>query len=810
MFISLNWLKDFVKIPDSLAPEDLAKKFSLHTVEVESIVRQSEKFSKVIVGKILEIKKHPQADRLQLVKVDVGSEKLDIVCGAHNIKAGDLVPVALVGAVLPNGMEIKEAEIRGEKSSGMLCAEDELGLGRDHSGIFLLDGAKVGKNLGEHLGQSDIIFDVDNKSITNRPDLWGHFGMAREVAAFLGTKLKAVDYDLKKYTKPAKKVEIKKLKVEIKEEKLCPRYMAIAVNQIEVKDSPEWIKNRLIAVGMRPINNIVDLTNYVMLELGQPLHAFDASLVKEICVRQAKEKEEIETLDGEKRILAKDMLVIADGEKPLAVAGVMGGVNSEISAETNSIIIEAANFEPTQVRKTAHRLGLRTESSMRFEKSLDPNLCEKAMARILALAKEVCPKSEVASYLVDEKSFKAKENRLEIDLVWLEKIIGEKIEKRKIFNILSDLGFGVKELPEKLEVTIPTWRAMKDVSHQEDVAEEIVRIYGYDNLKAIMPAVTMDAPKNNKEIDLERRIKNILAQEAKLVEVYNYSFVSQDQLKKLKLENKNYIKLVNPIVSGQDLLRQELVPNILENIKLNQARYNEIGLFEIGNVFSDLPGEIKKDNKSEEKLPFQEKRLGVVIAGGNNEDCFRQLKGVLEYLLKSFNLEAEFEVKAEALPWAKADEAAELVVEAGGKYNLGFLAILSKSVASSFGIKKAVAIAEINLRELIELIRRSPEKKYQRTPKYPSAVRDLAFVVEDKILYNKIKEEIEKFSSLIKEVELFDVYQGEELGKDKKSLAFHLVYQSLEKTLTAEEVNEEQERLVKFLEKKFSAQIRNF
>ena len=815
MYISLNWLKDFIDIPKSVTPEDLGLKLSAHTVEIDSVKAEKEKFNKVVVGKILEIKKHPSADRLQLVKVDIGKEKLDIVCGATNIKTGDFVPVALVGAVLPaspvgglNGLEIKDAEIRGVKSHGMLCAEDELEMGEDHTGIMILSGGKVGKNLAEHLKLGDTVFEVDNKSITNRPDLWSHLGMAREISAFLNLKLKEPGQALNKLAKGKGKLE--KLKVEVKDSKLCPRYMAIAVSGIAIGASPKWMQERLSAVGMRPINNIVDITNYVMLELGQPLHAFDASLVKEIAVRRAAKGEIMETLDGQVRELDEEMLLITDGQKAIAIAGVMGGASSEISGETNAIIIEAANFEPVQIRKTSQKLGLRTESSMRFEKSLDPNLCELAIARAVELARQLCPKAKVMSELVDLKEFRLEQGPIEMDLEWLEKIIGEKIEEKRIIKILESLGFAVKKDKEKLEVTVPTWRATKDISIPEDLVEEIVRIYGYNNLKLQMPKVFMQAPLVNEERILERKIKHLLAGGAKLTETYNYSFVNGEQLKRLKMEIKDYVKLANPIISQHTLLRQSLVPNLLENVKTNQSRYSEFGLFEIGNIFMDLTGEEDKGGEKKEKLPFQEKKLGIVLAGEKKGEVLRKMKGIVEYLFDCFGLAVSFELLEDLPGWADPGAVAKIVLEGKNKTALGLVAGLDSQVAATLNIKKEVAVAEISFKELAGLILAKGAKKYEKIPKYPPVIRDLAFVVGSKTLYNDIKKEIASFSQLVKEVKLFDVYEGEGLGENNRNLAFHVIYQAPDRTLTAEEIAKEQEKLIKILEKKFSAQIRNF
>ena len=808
MYISLNWLKDFVEIPKSITPEELGLKLSTHTVEIDKVISQKEKFNKIVVGKILEIKKHPSADRLQLVKVDIGKEKLDIVCGATNIKPGNFVPVALVGAILPNGLEIKAAEIRGVKSNGMLCAEDELGMGEDHTGIMILSGAKAGQNLAEHFKLDDTIFEVDNKSITNRPDLWSHLGLAREISAFLNIKLKEPKLDLNKLAKGKGKLE--KIKVEVKDSKLCPRYMAIKVSGIAIGASPAWMQERLSAVGLRPISNIVDITNYVMLELGQPLHAFDASLVKEIGVRRAKKGETMETLDGQPRELDDEMLLITDGVKGVAIAGVMGGLSSEISQETKAIIIEAANFEPVQIRKTSQKLGLRTESSMRFEKSLDPNLCALAIARAVELVKKLCPKAEVASDLVDIKSFSLDQGPIELNLEWLEAIIGEKFEEKKIINILEGLGFTVKKEKGKLEVTVPTWRATKDISIPEDLVEEIVRIYGYNNLKLEMPKVVMEAPRVNKERILERKIKEILSQGARLTETYNYSFVGQEQLKKLKMEIKDYVKLANPIASQHTLLRQSLVPNLLENVKVNQSRYSEFGLFEIGNIFMDLTGEEDKGGEKKEKLPFQEKKLGIILAGEKKGETFKKVKGLVEYLFDYFGLTASFESLEDQPGWADKKAATKITAKGGDKNGLGLVAKLDSQIAATLNMKKEVAIAEISFKELAGPILNKGVKKYEKIPKYPPVIRDLAFVVGSKILYNDIKNEIENFSRLVKEVELFDVYEGEGLGENNRNLAFHIIYQAPDRTLTAEEIEKEQANLIKLLEKKFGAQIRNF
>ncbi len=829
MYLSLNWLKDFVNIPKSITAEELGLRLTMHTVEIDSVAKQADKFTNIVVGKILEIRQHPDADRLQVVKVQVGKDSarhdridrngaLEIVCGAPNIKVGQMVPLALVGAMLPNGLEIKEVEVRGVKSSGMLCAEDELGLGDDHSRIMILNEgrhsgispSKIGQNLGQYLGLKDVIFEVDNKSITHRPDLWSHCGIAREISAFLGAKFK--EYKLNE--KLFKGADDVKIDVKVEDFKLCPRYMAIVMDGIKVEPSPKWMQERLIAVGMRPINNIVDITNYVMLELGQPLHAFDRDLVDKIIVRRAKDNEIMETLDGEKRKLNKEILVIADSQKPIAIAGVMGGVNSEINNETDSIIIESANFDFISIRKTQQKLGLRTESSIRFEKALDPNLCEIAIARTVELVKKICPKAKMISNLMDERkinSAKAGQGPIKLDLDWLNQRIGQEIEKDKVIKILESLGFGVEKnikdtIGHSVSVTIPTWRATRDISIPEDLVEEVARIYGFNNLTANMPRVAMEAPIINQEKMLERKIKNILFQGVALSEVYNYSFVGQEQLEKLGIEISAHIRLANPIATHQTMLRQSLAPNLINDIKVNQMRFEQIGLFEIGNIYLSNLGELAKDGKGKEKLPYQEKRIGIIMAADKKEDIFAKIKGAVDYLLSSLDLTVDFNPIEITPNWADKNISAKIIV---AKKYIGLATKLDNKIAKSLSIKKEVGIAEISFRELFNIVETQGVKKYQEYAKFPPVVRDLAFVVNEEILYNDIRDEIIGFDELIKSVELFDVYQGGKLGAGKKNLAFHIIYQT-DKTLTAEEVDELQKELIKRLEKKFEAKIRDF
>lgn len=807
MLISLNWLQNFVKIPNAITPQKLGELLTLHTVEIDDIIDQSKQFDNFVVGKILEINTHPNADKLLLAKVNIGNKTLDIVCGAPNIKAGQMVPVALVGAIMPAGFTITKTKIRGETSNGMLCSAKELELGNDHTGIMILDKtAKIGQKLAEYLNLDNVIYEIDNKSITHRPDLWGHFGMAREISTFLNIN----NFKHELITK-IPKIKQPKIKLDINntEPKLCQRYMGICLENINIKESPIWMQKQLQAVGVRPINNIVDITNYVMLETGQPLHAFDSNNIEsnKIIIRMARQNEKFTTLDNEARNLDKNMLVIADSKKTLALAGIMGGQSSEITNNTKSITLECANFDPLLIRKTSQAIGLRTDSSMRFEKNLDPNLCEIAIKRAIKFILELCPNTKIASELSDKKNYKNNSIKINLDLEWINKRIGKNLEEKEIIKILENLGFETKKNKNKLEVAMPTWR-QNDISIREDLLEEITRIHGYNNIKPIMPKVELKTPIANPKIILEQKIKKILKNIA-ITEVSNYSFVGNEQLQKLQINSKNHISLLNPISSHQNKLRASLVPNLINNIKTNQADYNNINIFEIGDVYSmEVEGDINKDTTNKTKLPYQASKLGIIISNKNkNIDIFSQLKGIVEQILENLNiLNYTWNTIKKNQPWADKKICANITIL---DINIGYVAMLNSKIAQQNGIKTNVVAAEISLDQLLELSKKACNKIYKAQNKYPQLTRDLAFVVDVKILYNTIKDEIINFNQLIKNIELFDVYQDNSLGKNKKSLAFHVIYEA-NRTLTNEEVDIVQSKLIKNLDKKFGAQIRNF
>ncbi len=807
MQISYNLLKDFIKIPKSTSSAEIALKLTTHTAEVEDFFEQKEQFEGVIVGKVLSVEKHPQADRLNLAKVDIKKETLDIVCGALNLEEGQLVPVATIGTLLPGGLEIKETEIRGEKSRGMICAEDELGLGTEHDGIMILDKkAKAGQSFASYLRANDTVFEIDNKSLSNRPDLFSHYGIARELSAIFSLELKDYEEFFSEIKIPEK---VEKLEVEVDKKELCPRYMAVKIAGIKIKESPEWLKNRLIAIGQKPINNLIDLGNYIMFEIGQPLHIFDAENIKKINVRLAKKNEKIETLEEKERSLSEDDIVITDTKQAIAIAGIIGGKESAVSDKTSSIILESANFKDSSIRRTSQRLGIRTEASVRFEKSLDTDLPEIALKRFITVLKEILPEAELVTDVVDIKGRQTEEKEIKFSYSWLEKKVGQTLERKKVLEYLNKLGFVISEDGDEISVVVPLWRATKDINIKEDVLEEVLRMHGYDNIESALPQEELRVPEKNEERELERKIKNFFALRYSLFEVYNYSFVSEDQLDKLGIDFSNYLRLVNPLSENHTLLRQSLTTNLILNIKNNQSKAERLGFFEIGKVFFNYPGNLKKDPASDNMLPHQEDKIAFALSE-NSGDLFSQAKSMVESL---FNYISQGKVNLEfLLPTNKAtwgDDNESVLISCAGE-KLGIISSLAKEKAEQIGIKKKVVLVEISVNDILKISQRFSTPVFEEPSKFPAVIRDLAFVVDEKIMYNDIRKEIINFSPLIHSLELFDVYQGANLEAGKKSLAFHISYLSKEKTLKTNEVDELQKELIELLTSKFSAKLRDF
>jgi len=812
MNISYKWLKQYVDLPDSLSPEEIALKMTMSIVEVEGFKNQEENMENIVIGLVKKIEKHPDADKLQVVNVDLGDGEFQIVCGGTNLKEGMKVAVAKVGAkVCWHGegelVEMKPAKIRGVKSFGMICASSEIGLGDifEQGETEILDlsflDVKIGTPVAKALSLDDIIFDIDNKSMTHRPDLWGHYGMAREIAAVYNKKLK--DYSVKEIK--SEKSEI--LEVEVEDAKLCPRYMAVMIDGIEIGESPKWIQERLTASGIRPINNIVDITNYVMLDLGQPLHAFDKNNLKsnKIIVRSAKENEKFTTLDVKEHKLNKNDLVIADEEKAIALAGIMGGLNSEIKPDSKTIIFESANFKAVNLRRSATRLGIRTDSSARFEKSLDPNIAELALKKAVELTLEFCPKAKVVSEVQDKKDFSLNVGPIEVSYKFLFNKFGEEIDKKQIIKILESLGFEVKEKKDILYIKIPSWRATKDISIKEDIVEEIARIYGYDNFKKVLPVFPITPPEVNRMKQLEKNIKNILVNKFAFTESLNYSFISPKIIEKLDLDVKDFIELDNPIAKDKPYLRRDLFSGLLNNIVNNNRRYDELAFFEIGKIFKKEEVGERVSQNSDELLPRQDILLSLVYTNKKDKNPFFELSNIIKYLSEEFEVDIALEENDFEEKYIHGKRSAVISLK-NKEEKVGKIFELHPKSQKQFDIDARVAVLEINLNKFLEFT--NEKNKYKKISVFPPVLRDLAFVVDENIKHINILECIYSQNELIKKVELFDIYSGEKIGANKKSMAYHIIFSSNEKTLEAGEVDEIFGKICKELENNFKAELR--
>jgi len=812
MLISYNLLKKYVSLP-AVDAKEVAEKLKATTVEVEGLQDQGELLNNIVVGKVTSAVKHPNADKLKLCKVDVGNEEIQIVCGGSNVRESMLVALAKVGAKVQwHGegelIELKPTKIRGEESFGMICAATEIGLGeifplKDEKEILDLSDKnyKVGLPLAQAIGLNDIVFEIDNKSLSHRPDLWGHYGMARELSVLYNRDLK--EYETKKIV-PGK---VKKLAVKVTDDKLCPRYMAVAMSGIKVAPSPVWMQEKLMSLGHHPINNIVDITNYIMLELGQPMHAFDSDKVRdEIVVRLAKKDEKIIALDKNEYILEQNDLVIADSEKSLAIAGVMGGQESAINDNTTTIIFESANFNAASVRKTSSRLNLRSDSSMRFEKSLDPNQCELALQKAVELVLECCPEARVDSKVVDEKNFSLPVGPIELSFDIFQKKLGVEIPLKEILNILTRLGFEVKAKKDILSIKIPTWRATKDVAIAEDVVEEVARFYGFNNIISTLPSLPIYPPRKNHLRSLERELANILVRELGYAEVYNYSFVSEAQVKKLGDDLSRYLELDNPLSKERPYLRCNLLPNLLENVRNNIENYSEVKIFEIGKVFSTKESGLRVDDNGDSLLPKQDTLLTAVYVNKKDETPFWQVRRVLESVFRNLSLDFSVVPADIVMPWEHPTRLG--FVENGGE-KLGVLCEVNPLVAQNLGIEQRVGLLQLNLSVLVNWLEKHELKStYQPLSIFPEVKRDLAFLVKRDITHEQILKVLQRSSDLLKTVELFDVYQGDKIADNSKSMAYRLTYADSTRTLTTIEVDTAVEKAKKTLEEKFGAKVR--
>ena len=807
MKVSLSWLKEYIDI--SMDVSDLTDALTMAGLEVETVEDRFGSFSNIVVGYVVNALQHPNADHLKCCKVDIGNEEISVVCGASNAKQGIYVACALPGAILPGGITIKKSKLRGEKSEGMLCSASELELQGDNTGIMVLDAScPSGTPLVDALKLSDYVIEID--LTPNRPDCLSISGIAREIRAIQKNNqpLRFPDMTLPASSKAYDNIE-KYTSVIIEDSQLCHRYVARLIFDVKVEPSPFWVQDHLRSVGLKPINNIVDITNLIMMETGQPLHAFDFDKLYEnrIVVRTSLNGEKFTTLDGKEHILNSDTLMICDGEKPVAIAGVMGGLNSEISDSTTKILIEGAYFKPTSIRKTAKDVGIATDASHRFERGVDPNGVVNAVNRAVRLIVEITDGSLING-IINNNPVKFLKKTITLDLKALNSRLGTQISDDKIQKFLESIDFEVisSEIG-KLFVFVPSFRV--DISRQEDLSEEIARLWGYNNIDASLPLISIDARMPSKKITVRNKIKHIMTGLG-MSEAINYSFIHKNSSDRLYLLDddirRNNVQILNPISEDQAVLRTSLIPGLLDNMQKNISRQvNTLKLFEIGNIFLNK-GKIYQPEEIEMIAGFQtgarnEKKWYI-----KEEACdFFDLKGVLEGLFTALKLTDYSFIKSDerlcffTLP----NYTARILLN---DKEIGFIGKIAPDVLKNYGIKQDGYIFELNLKMLIAYI---PDViTSEPIPKFPSLFRDITLLVARQLEVADILAAVNNSKeSLVVAVHLFDVYEGEPICEDKKSVSLRVIYRSDSCTLKDKKINKIHAGMTKVLIEKFNAQL---
>jgi phenylalanyl-tRNA synthetase beta chain len=792
MWISLNMISKITDI-SGISAEDLAHRLTMATAEIESIHPMNAHFSNIVTAKILEVKKHPGADKLTLVDLDTGSEKLRVVCGAPNHRTGDIVPLAKVGTKFSEEFVIKKSKIRGEESSGMLCSAKELGLSDDHSGIMIFPAeTPTGKTLAELFPDwVDTLLELDNKSVTHRPDLWSHVGIAREIGALFGRPVKNIINE--KLEATFKNTDNLKVTINCPDE--APRYSGLVVKNIKIAESPEWLKAKVTAIGMRPISNIVDITNYVMSEIGEPMHAFDRKKLSgnEIIVRMAKDGEKITTLDGREHTLCAEDILIADKSGPIALAGVMGGGNSEIENSTSEIVLEAANFNAVNIRKTAHRYNLPSDASMRFEKSQSPELTRPALLRCYELIKEIIPEAEAVTHIVDNYPKKLKEISISTTTSYIKHKLGYDVPDKRIIEILKSLEFGITASGEKLEIKIPHYRATKDISIEQDIVEEVGRIYGYDNIGQSAPLSPSKVPELNETRKFERFVKGVLTANYNMAEVTGYSFTGEDALNKTGINSDMDLRLRNPLSQDQDRLRRSLVPNIIKNIWYNHRYSDEFAMFELGRVYK------KNDRKSKDLIAEERRVCGAFYMKNANDSIF--------YYAKNAGLGLLDALKIKGLHIKPATDSIEPYMHQGrtlgieiNNVSAGHIFELHPKIYKNFDFTGKAAMFDINLEFIMNA--KKIETRFAELPKFPDVPFEIS-VLADKYAYVADIQSIIASSSreLIRSIEVISVYEGAPVPEGMKSVSFKLIFNAKDATLTPDQIEKLQRGVVAALDK---------
>jgi len=797
MQISFNWLKELVAL--DVSADELAERMTMLGLEIEATTEPGKDISDVYVGHILDMQPHPDADKLVVCKTDIGrGEPLQIVCGAKNMKPGDKVPTAIVGATLPGGFGIGRRKMRGIESFGMMCSARELNLGEDHDGLMILpEDTPLGEDICKVLGLDDVVFEIE--VTPNRGDWASMIGVARELAAYYGVPLRLPEIVLQETGNIASYYA----SVTIEDTELCPRYAGRILRNVVIRKSPPWMCARLIAAGQRPINNIVDITNYVLLETGHPLHAFDYDKLAEnrIVVRRARQGETIKTLDGEARPLTENMLVIADAKNPQAVAGIMGGADSEVDDNTKHILLESAYFSPRSVRATAKGLGLVTEAAQHFQRGADPEGVLYAINRAAMLMQQLAD-AEIAPGILDEYPNPQQGKNVSLRYARTAQLLGVQVPEEQQKNILAGLGFSITKSDEKTcEVLTPTWR--HDVKHETDLIEEVARHYGYENIPTTMPPVRQAdrifAPAEKRV----RALRRFLAAQG-LAEVFNWSFssVENETRSGMTTKTQDMVLLQNPLSENYAGMRTTLVSGLYVTAAYNHKRgARGTALFEIGPVYHGVENEV---------LPEEPLHLGIILTGtvsGNwcqteRQADFYDIKGLLDALCRHVGRDVSLEELKNTAFQDGQGAAIKL-----GKRVVGHIGKTALSVSRSFDLPESTFVLELNLTKIFE--KQLQPAQFEDIPQFPASLRDLAVVVDVILPAAAIISTIKNAGGpLLKKVEVFDVYTGKPLPADKKSVALSLAFQSPERTLTDKDTEKAIERIVQKLQQQHGAELR--
>ena len=811
MKVSLNWIRDYVQLPADADLKKLAYDLTMSTVEVEDATDLGASFHDMVVGVINTIEQHPNADKLKVCKTDIGGRVEDIVCGGSNLREGMKVAVALPGAMCKwhgegDLVEIKKSKLRGVDSYGMICGAVEIGLAdlfptKEEAHILDLSDfdAPAGTPLADALDLNDIILEIDNKSMTNRPDLWGHYGIAREIAAL---------YDLPMTQFPHFDRNVENtagFHVTVEDAERCPRYLSAQIEGLNVKPAPYQMQNRIWKVGMRPINALVDITNYVMLATGQPTHAFDSDhIAGHVIVRRAGEGEKLLLLNGKELALSSDDLVIADDAGVVGLAGVMGGAKDSILPDTSKVILEVANFDAKGIRRTALRYDNRTEASARYEKAIDPERCDQAFDLSMQLFSQLYPEIKVTG-LVDQYPEHLKQAEIDVPLSWLERRLGKRLSPDEIKHKMELLGYGISFDGDNMHVVVPTWRSTGDVSIQADIMEEVARMYGYENFEAEPITTTFDGAINQLDKDLERRIKEYLAIRCGMQEIFTYPWMEESYVNAVLQSTEGILSLSTPPSPAERFVRSSLLPNLCKAVVKNERYFDEFSIFETAQVFRDENYPSPYDPR--EKLPSQRKNVAGAFATTDKDitALFRKAKGVVEMMARYVHMEALTFKQAEKPVWA--DNVVWLNIYRGDE-KVGDLALLAKKVSMACGIKNMnVMLFQLDQDSLVPL--KSRTNTFTHLAEYPMTDYDISLLVDGSVQWKDVAQTVRGIKSeLLHGAAFVDEYRGKQVPAGKKSLTLRLAIGSKDKTLTSAEIEEVASGVLNKIAKRFGAELR--